>query len=195
MRERRDYGRRGRARAAGALGVLASIGLRLLRKATHRPVDSVAILGAVAASVLVIVNAIFLQSGPRPPFLPNPSPPRAVENRPHVAVMVAPKPEAAPAAAAHATAGGRTPQPVAPRRGDPIADLISASLRSSARLAAVQRVLSAFGYGQIRPSGILDGPTSAAIEKFESEHKMPVTGRMSDRLLSELGAMAGHPIE
>ena len=59
----------------------------------------------------------------------------------------------------------------------------------------MQRVLSEFGYGQIRPSGTLDEATSAAIEKFESDHKLPVTGRLSDRLLSELGAMTGHPIE
>jgi hypothetical protein len=59
----------------------------------------------------------------------------------------------------------------------------------------VQRVLSAFGYGQIRPSGVLDEPTSTAIGKFESEHKLPVTGRLSDRLLSELATMIGHPVE
>ena len=43
-------------------------------------------------------------------------------------------------------------------------------------------MLSEFGYGQIKPSGILDEATSAAIEKFEREHKLPVTGRLSDRL-------------
>ena len=63
------------------------------------------------------------------------------------------------------------------------------------RVIAVQRVLSEFGYGQIRPSGVIDEPTRAAIEKFESDHKLPVTGRLSDRLLSELGAMTGRPIE
>jgi len=60
---------------------------------------------------------------------------------------------------------------------------------------AVQRVLSEFGYGQIRTSGILDEATIAAIGKFESDHKLPVTGRLSNRLLSELGALTGHPIE
>ena len=34
-----------------------------------------------------------------------------------------------------------------------------------------------------------------AIEKFEREHKLPVTGRVSDRLVSELTAMIGHPVE
>jgi peptidoglycan hydrolase-like protein with peptidoglycan-binding domain len=78
-----------------------------------------------------------------------------------------------------------------PRRNDPIADLIG----PSPRILAVQRVLSEFGYGQIVPSGMLDEATSAAIEKFEREHKLPVSGRVSDRLVSALTAMAGHPID
>ncbi len=58
------------------------------------------------------------------------------------------------------------------RRNDPIADLIG----PSPRITAVQRALSDYGYGQIKPSGILDNATIAAIEKFEREHKLPVTG-------------------
>jgi peptidoglycan hydrolase-like protein with peptidoglycan-binding domain len=81
--------------------------------------------------------------------------------------------------------------PLPPRRDDPIADLIG----PSQRVQAVQRVLSEYGYGQLRPSGALDGATSQAIEKFERAHKLPITGRVSEKLVSELGAMAGHPIE
>lgn len=78
-----------------------------------------------------------------------------------------------------------------PRRNDPIADLIG----PSPRIQAVQRALSDYGYGQIKPSGMLDDATSEAIEKFEREHKLPVTGRVSDRLVAELTAMVGHPIQ
>lgn len=60
---------------------------------------------------------------------------------------------------------------------------------------AVQRALTDYGYGQIDPTGILDAPTTAAIEKFERAHNMPVTGRVSDRLVNELAAMIGHPLE
>jgi peptidoglycan hydrolase-like protein with peptidoglycan-binding domain len=84
------------------------------------------------------------------------------------------------------------PMPVpSPRRNDPIADLIG----PSPRILAVQRVLSNYGYGQIKPTGSLDDATSQAIEKFEREHKLPVSGRVSDRLVNELAAMTGHPIE
>ena len=60
---------------------------------------------------------------------------------------------------------------------------------------AVQRALSNYGYGQLQPSGLLDDATSHAIEKFERDRKMPVTGRMSDRLVNELTAVTGHPLE
>ena len=59
----------------------------------------------------------------------------------------------------------------------------------------MQRALSDYGYGQIKPSGILDDATSAAIEKFERERKLPVTGAVSDRLVRELSAMVGHPLQ
>jgi len=41
----------------------------------------------------------------------------------------------------------------------------------------------------------IGGETQAAIKRFESEHKMPVTGQVSDRLLRELAAAIGHPVE
>lgn len=157
--------------------------------------DSLAIFAACATSLVIIVNAVFLQSGPRPaPFFANStSQPQLGPSRPNVAAMAIPKPPEA--AAARATANPRTAQAISARRGDPIAELIGSSVGSRTRVMAVQRVLSEFGYGQIRPTGILDEPTSAAIEKFESEHKLPATGRLSDRLLSELAAMTGRPIE
>ena len=37
--------------------------------------------------------------------------------------------------------------------------------------------------------------TQTAIAKFERDRKLPVTGQMSDRLVKELTAMTGHPID
>ena len=37
--------------------------------------------------------------------------------------------------------------------------------------------------------------TQAAIQKFERDRKIPVTGQMSDRLVRELVAMTGRPID
>jgi hypothetical protein len=202
--ERRNNRRGRRTGARGPAGAVAAIGLRLWTTAAYHPVDSAAILCASAASLIIIVNAVFLQSGPHPaPFFANPTGlPQVVDNRPTASVPPAPrslemKPpektvEAAPARPAPVL---RTPQAPSARRNDPIGDLIGSSATSSLRIAAVQRALAEFGYGQLRASGTFDEPTSMAIQKFESEHRLPVTGRLSDRLLNELAAMTGHPIE
>jgi peptidoglycan hydrolase-like protein with peptidoglycan-binding domain len=65
----------------------------------------------------------------------------------------------------------------------------------SKRVIALQRALADFGYGQIKPSGIVDADTQAAIEKFERERKLPITGQVSDRVLREMTAMTGRPLE
>ena len=62
-------------------------------------------------------------------------------------------------------------------------------------MIAVQRALADYGYGQIKPTGIVDAETQAAIEKFERERKLPVTGQVSDRVARELAAMTGRPLE
>jgi peptidoglycan hydrolase-like protein with peptidoglycan-binding domain len=83
----------------------------------------------------------------------------------------------------------RPPQPV--RNNDPIADVLS----STRRVQAVQRALAEFGYGQIKPTGTVDAETRAAIEKFERERKLPVTGQVSDRVARELASITGRPLE
>ena len=66
---------------------------------------------------------------------------------------------------------------------------------TSRRVIALQRALADYGYGQIKPSGIVDAETQAAIEKFERERKLPVTGQPSDRVVRELSAIIGRPLE
>lgn len=78
-----------------------------------------------------------------------------------------------------------------PIRIDPIAELIA----PPKRVVAIQRALADFGYGQIKPSGNYDGETRAAIEKFERDHRLPVTGEISDGFVRELAAMTGRPLE
>jgi hypothetical protein len=63
------------------------------------------------------------------------------------------------------------------------------------RVAAVQRALTEYGYGQLKPTGTVGSDTQAAIQKFERERKIPVTGQISDRLVHEMAAMIGHPID
>lgn len=177
-RRKESLGLGGRAAAmAGTFGAL------LWTRLASRPVDSVAILTAIATSLIIIINALVLQHGAHPaPFFATPTP--AVPGMPLGTIAPPPVAHVAP-----------TPRPlsseVAARPNDPIAQLIG----MSSRVMAVQRALSAYGYGQIRASGILDQPTSAAIERFERARGLPVTGKLSDRLVSELAAMVGHPLD
>ena len=74
---------------------------------------------------------------------------------------------------------------------DPIADIIT----PSKRVMAVQRTLTEFGYGQLRPTGNFDRDTQEAIAQFERARKLPVTRQITPVLIRELSAMAGRPIE
>ena len=70
----------------------------------------------------------------------------------------------------------------------------SATPQSSPQIASVQRVLSAFGYLQMSPNGIMGPETKKAIEDFERERRLPVTGQVSDRLVRELSTVTGKPL-
>lgn len=107
------------------------------------------------------------------------SPPAAASS---VAAPAAKPPSVAAAAPSHAM---RPPAPI------PAASQ-SAGAR---RVASVQRALTEYGYGQLKPTGAVGADTQAAIAKFERDRKLPVTGQMSDRLVRELTAMTGRPIE
>lgn len=77
----------------------------------------------------------------------------------------------------------------------PIPAMAHTELSGPHRVAAVQRALTEYGYGQLKPTGTAGTDTQAAIVKFERERKLPVTGQVSDRLVRELVAVIGHPIE
>ena len=82
------------------------------------------------------------------------------------------------------------PIPVASRN-----ETVANQTPASRRVAAVQRTLTEYGYGQLKPTGTVGSDTQAAIQKFERERRLPVTGQMSDRLVRELSAMIGRPID
>jgi peptidoglycan hydrolase-like protein with peptidoglycan-binding domain len=62
-------------------------------------------------------------------------------------------------------------------------------------LAAIQRALIDAGYGPLEPNGILGPDTRSVIERFERDRKMPVTGQVSERLVRELAAPTGRPLQ
>ncbi len=99
-------------------------------------------------------------------------------------------------------------QPAAPqtaRSGDPIGDLIRGGdlppasiprVREPAQpVLAAQRALAKLGYAQVKPDGVAGESTRVAIERFERERKLPVTGQLNPRTLRELAAASGMKIE
>jgi len=219
---------------------------RLGGAVTRHPRESVAILMASAATLVIFVNALYLQRGPHPapifgsrpsikadrlPVLPHSRPAQAgggaAAARTHAQLVgeiqrelgvrgfydgavdgiwgaktdgavrdfaqaAGVKVESdASESLLHSIKSSSARARAVPAPVDPIAQLLT----PSKRVLAVQRALADFGYGQIKPTGIEDADTRAAIEKFERDRKLPVTGTVSDRLVRELAAMTGRPLE
>jgi hypothetical protein len=199
--------RRRRSAAAAKSDVDEERGLAM-RILLHSPKDLLAGSLAFAAVGAIVANAMFMQAGhhPSPMFgssvvipmasLPaNPMPrPRPVEAdttdvKPGEQGGIESKAVPPHATAAHSL---RPPAPIpASAHNDPVANLIN----STRRVATVQRTLTEYGYGQLKPTGTVGSDTQAAIQKFERDRKIPVTGQMSDRLVRELVAMTGRPID
>jgi hypothetical protein len=221
--ENDDMPRRRRG-SASAVAIEASEERNLaMRILLYSPKDLIAGALAFAAVIAVVANAVFMQAGHHPspmfgttlnaparvPLAANPLPrPRPVEAtlkpadaklaevrpaevrpaevKPAPAVSVIAKTSAAPASVTRPPA----PIPVS-SHSDPVGDLIIASRR----VAAVQRALTDYGYGQLKPTGTVGSDTLAAIQKFERDRKLPITGQMSDRLVRELSAATGRAID
>jgi hypothetical protein len=194
---------------AGALAfaaVTAIIANALFLQAGRHPSP---MFGSVAAIPAVELAAASPLPRPRPVEADAAVPePRVIELRPveRLAEPKPPEPKAAEPKAADplanlvkTTTGAppaahpNVPRPPAPIPPSSRADMIASS--GSRRVAAVQRALTKYGYGQLQPTGTVGSDTQAAIQKFERARKMPVTGQISDRLVHELTAMIGEPID
>ena len=58
-----------------------------------------------------------------------------------------------------------------------------------------QRALEKLGYGPLRADGIMGSATRQAIERFEKDHRLPVTGELGARTSRELANTSGIAIE
>jgi hypothetical protein len=197
----------------------------MMRMFLHSPKDVIAGLLAAAAICAILTNALFLQAGrhPSPMFgsvVTLPAPQAAVSPlpRPRPVELVTDPPSIGPVEARGADPKNADPKHADPKNPDPMSNLVVRSTGTSAaapangarppapvpsttqsagarRVAAVQRALTQYGYGQLKPTGAVGADTQTAIAKFERDRKLPVTGQMSDRLVKELTAMIGQPID
>jgi hypothetical protein len=211
--------RRRRGAKAAVIEVEQQRGL-VMRMLLRSPKDLVAGLLAAAAVGAILANALFLQAGrhPSPMFssvVTLPAPQAGLVSplpRPRPVELISEPPEIRPVEARGASknpdskspdsmanlvvksTGAPTAAPAnAARPPAPIPD--TAQSAGARRVAAVQRALTQYGYGQLKATGAVGSDTQAAITKFERDRKLPVTGQMSDRLVKELTAMIGHPID
>ncbi len=173
------------------------------------------IAGAVAFAAIsaIVANALFLQRGPHPSPMFG-----AAVTVPAAMMPASPLPRPRPAEAALNDTSPMELKPAESKAADPLTSLVKATsttpvtpstivrppapipgvsiaFSGSRRVAAVQRTLTEYGYGQLKPTGTIGADTQAAIQKFERERKIPVTGQMSDHVVRELTAMVGHPID
>ena len=173
----------------------------LLAFLTRRPGRTLA--GVVVAGLVtgITLNAVQFQTGyhPSPLF----GGPRAAASAPKSLAAGAP-PMPAPVAAAPAPAAPSVAQLAAPRaaepapapaKKDPIAALLNGETPVEAavppaRVAAVQKALIKSGF-VLRADGVMGATTRQALERFERDRKLPVTGDLSPRTLRELAQESG----
>jgi peptidoglycan hydrolase-like protein with peptidoglycan-binding domain len=237
-----------------------SFPMAALRVAMRRPADSIGALLAFGLIAAMLVNALYLQSGPHPAPLLAPARSVAPVKEMTGSLVAVPRPAEVKATESDAGDTKRTrlqlitdiqkellrrgfydgavdgafgPKMGAAIRefehaaglrpiGEPTEALLKALTRAPAkvskskstasasprtkenrspaaaqsrRITAVQKALTDFGYGPLKLTGTFDASTRAAIEKFERERKLPVKGQVSERLIRELAALTGRPIE
>lgn len=80
------------------------------------------------------------------------------------------------------------------RAGEP-APRPPANIGDPGRVASAQRALIKLGYGPLKPDGVMGAGTRQAIERFEKDRRLPITGELAARTLRDLAAQSGISIE
>lgn len=187
----------------------------IIRVLLHSPKDTLAGTVAVGGVLAIMINALFLQASrhPSPMFgaavehaallappaalPPARMPPPQLQAQQQALTSPAPAsqpmPRARPAEAERRTAASEVARPPAaiPVQSDPVGDLIV----STRRVTLVQRALTEYGYGQLKPTGVVGPDTQIAIKKFEIDRRRPPTGQMSEWLRQEIVKLTGRPID
>lgn len=192
------------------------------RRLLHRPGSTLAMSAAVIAGAAILTNALALQTErhPSPMFTSLTDPKPAVVAAPvEQATVAIPLPPARPQAERKAEVRESAPKPgtgkPAPQRDDPQRtasipatpkDQMLAIIRDSAgentqaelatdRMIRIQKALVKAGYGPLSASGSFGPQTRAAIERFETDRKLPVKGEARGKTLRELARVSGMALD
>jgi hypothetical protein len=110
-------------------------------------------------------------------------------------LQTSPQPRAQPVHQATLPAQQAAPAaPPAPTPPAPIPAPSRSLAQPSRQVLAVQRALSEFGYGQIKPTGVMDDETRTALRQFQGSHNLQVTGELNEQVRRELAGMVGHEL-
>lgn len=199
------------------IGLAARLPARLLAPLAQRPTESVA--GAIFAALItgILLNALAFQNARHPSPLfgtsiaiapsaeaPKPVPRPAALNAPPAAGALSPPPVAIPP---RSVAAPRDAEPASTKAPDSIGDILRASPANSpggssskpsaieaTRTLLVQKALMKLGY-VLRPDGVMGATTRQAIEKFERDRGWPPHGELTPKVMYEISARSGLPIE
>ncbi len=191
--------RRGKKAAAKRFAWLKFLGRRPART----------VLGAAFSAVLVgiAINALFFQTARHPaplfgaPAAPDVKRQTAVPAPPVRPVEIAQSTSAAapqnilPAAAQKPAPAARDSAEAAKLQGDQIAALlrgngiVSSGDAEKNRIQSAQRALIKLGYS-VRADGSKGSSTRQAIEKFERDRNLPITGELGAKTVRELAAQS-----
>lgn len=193
----------GAPRRLAWLTPIAGAGWRL---AARRPSHTLFALLLVSGASAFGWNVLMRQTArhPHPLFAkvePAPEPPR----RPEILLappLPVPRPETASVSSPPRPAPDARPKPVV-ASADPIGALLRTGespappvdTRPNPRVVIVQKALAKLGYGPIEADGLMGTTTRGALERFERDKKLPVTGALGRRTTRQLAQLSGFSIE
>ena len=213
--------RQGRAASRPASPAPSRVGEALapvLRFARNRPGFVLAMTALLGSTGAIGWNALHQANRhPAPLFKPKPAVSAEAPRRTATAAAqpVAPAPAAAPIPVPvprpEPTTVGSVPTPppaqvvkASAPGADPIGNLIrggepnarpAAEIRPDGRVMTVQKALTKIGYGPLKADGLLGATTRQALERFERDNNLPVTGGLGTRTTRQLASVSGAQIE
>lgn len=202
----RERPRRRRGAAPGRFkAFIRVLAQALLMPLLQRPGRSLAVIVFAAVTAAILVNALMMQSRrhPSPMFKPvareKVAPPvtRSADAKPQAQRDAVVLPPSRPLE--RAVQGDARPVQGQRPAADLIADMICNAgaeqrVEPSRQVMAAQRALAKLNYG-VKPDGIMGAGTRSAIERFERDRNLPVSGELSPRVAKALSAAAGIPVE
>lgn len=208
MSQRTPSPRGGPVKQAGG-GRVARVAAGAALFAARRPGSVLVLVALSGGGLLFSWNALMKQPSPHPAPLfasAKPVPPVEPPRRPDFLAGQAASPparaEATPPAKPMADASVKTASNDAIgnliRGGDPTSSRSPDAKPASAppaRVVSAQKALAKLGYGPIESDGVYGSVTRQAIERFEKDRNIPVTGSLGQKTLKHLAARSGIQVE